>query len=146
VDQDYFDSHFLLRRRYCFVVHRSHPLASYDTIDISQLQGENIMIMNESFKVYHILMSLCKKKGFKPKFTYEAGEIAPIQNLVIKKYGVGISTEFVAKKHQLPETKILFVNDPAFSWNIYLISKKQKTLSKEARTFIDYIQKSSPIA
>jgi DNA-binding transcriptional LysR family regulator len=133
----------LIKRHYCFVVNKSHPLAKYDTINISQLQGENIIIMNDRFKAYHILLSLCKKEGFKPKLIYEAGEIAPIQDLVLKNYGVGISADFIAAKFQSPNIKILNLENPAFLWEVYLISKKEKTLSKEAQTFIDCIRKNS---
>jgi DNA-binding transcriptional LysR family regulator len=143
IDNNKFDSYLLIKRHYCFVVNKSHPLAKYDLINIRQLQDENIISMNEHFKAYHILLSLCKKEGFQPKFIYEAGEIAPIQDLVLKNYGVGTSTDFVASKFQSPNIKILYVENPAFLWAVYLISKKEKVLSKEAQTFIDCIRKNS---
>jgi DNA-binding transcriptional LysR family regulator len=143
IDNNKFDSYLLIKRRYCFVVNKSHPLAKYDMINIRQLQDENIISMNDRFKAYHILSSLCKKEGFTPKFIYEAGEIAPIQNLVLKNYGVGMSVDFIANKFQSSDIRILYVENPAFLWEVYLISKKEKILSKEAQTFIDCFKKNS---
>ncbi len=141
VDDSRFDSCFLTRRRFCFVVNITHLLAKYEVIEIGCLKDENMIVMNESFKVHHILLSLCEKEGFKPKIIYEAGEVATIQNLVLKNYGIGLSADFVANRIQSSNIKILFLDDPAFTWDIYLISKKEKVLSREAQTFLECIKK-----
>ena len=143
VDNNKFDSFFLISRRLCFLVKDTHPLAKYNTIKIRQLQNEKIILMNDHFKAHHIFRSLCKKDAFEPRFVYEAGEIAPIQDLVLKNYGIGLSVDFVANKMRTKNVKVLYADNPAFVWDVYLIIKKEKALSKETQLFVDCIKKNS---
>lgn len=143
INDDFFDKDFLITRRYCFIVHRSHPLACMDEISLDQLRDENIMMMNDKFKANRLLNTLCMRQGFKPHLVYEAGEIAPIRDLVLKQYGIGISTDFIASKFTSPDLKILYVDDPAYSWSVYLIRRKGSAISREASIFRDYLLKES---
>ncbi|NVN91456.1 MAG: LysR family transcriptional regulator [Desulfuromonadales bacterium] len=144
IDKRQFESFFLFERKLCFIAHKNHPLAQFDIIGIEQLANEKIIIMNKDFKVYHTLRALCKNKGIEPFFAYETGDIAMIHNLVSKNYGIGISTDFLAKDMNLHDIKVINVKDPAFVWTVYLVTKKHQRLSNEAEIFKNYLLESLP--
>ena len=139
IDLNKFHAKFLLSRKYCFIIHQSHPLASQDKLELMQLKDENLIMLNEQFKANILFSSLCEQRGFTPEYIFEAGEIAPIQNLVLKQYGIGLSTDFIAAKYKQPEFRILQLEDAEYSWNVYLIWKRDRVLSKKEKDFIDYL-------
>lgn len=139
IDSNLFESQFLISRKFCFMIHKSHPLARCGRLHVWQLKGENIIILNDQFKAYHLLQSLCAEHGFSPNYVYEAGEIAPIRNLVQQNYGVGISTDFIARGSDLALVTAMPLADAEFTWNVHLIWKKGSPLSIPAAQFIDYI-------
>jgi DNA-binding transcriptional LysR family regulator len=129
----------LITRRYTFIVHRSHPLAQYETISLEQLANENIIMMNSKFQAHQLLNTLSRQKGIKLQYAYECGEIAPIQQLVLNQYGIGISTDFESAHKIHPDLKTLYLDEPDYLWAVYLITKKQTSLSPVCRRFIEYM-------
>ncbi|NVN91433.1 MAG: LysR family transcriptional regulator [Desulfuromonadales bacterium] len=145
LDKRRFDCHFLIQRRFCFVVHRSNPLSKFDKIDIGQLRNEKIIMMKPDFKVHNILSSLCKSAGFTPCFSFEAGEIALVHSLVNNKHGIGVSVSFLAKDLNKDEIKVVDLDEKAFLWSVYLVHKKNHTLSKEAQLLKTSLLKHIPL-
>lgn len=139
VDMNKFQASFLLSRKYCFVIHETHPLAGQEKLTLMQLKDENLIMLNEQFKANFLFSALCEQRGFTPEYVFEAGEIAPIQNLVLKQYGIGLSTDFISAKYKQPELKIYELDDVDYSWNVYLIWKKDRILSKKEKDFVDYL-------
>lgn len=139
VDMNKFQTRFLMSRKYCFVIHEAHPFAGQDKLKLMQLKDENLIMLNEQFKANLLFSDLCEQSGFTPEYVFEAGEIAPIQNLVLKQYGIGLSTDFISAKYKQPELKILKLDDVDYSWNVYLIWKKDKVLSEKEKDFVGYL-------
>ena len=79
VDGRTFDSKIIRSNQGCLVVHKDHPLAARDIIQISDLKGIPLMVMNESFKVYRNLLACCREAGFEPSISFKAGEASIIQ-------------------------------------------------------------------
>ena len=128
-----------MSRKYCFVIHEAQPFAGQDKLKLMQLKDENLIMLNEQFKANLLFSDLCEQSGFTPEYVFEAGEIAPIQNLVLKQYGIGLSTDFISAKYKQPELKILKLDDVDYSWNVYLIWKKDKVLSEKEKDFVGYL-------
>ncbi len=141
IDTNKFHAKLLLSRRFCFLLHRTHPLASQESLRVPQMREEHIIMLNEQFKANALFSALCQQHGFTPEYIFEAGEIAPIQNLVLKQYGIGISTDFISAKFTEPELQTLFLEDAEFNWDVYLIWKRDRELTKKAKDFIDYMLK-----
>lgn len=139
IDTSRFRAEFLLSRNYCFLLHRSHPLAGQDCLTLDQLRGESLIMLNEQFKANSLFSALCRQRGFSPKYIFEVGEIAPVENLVMKRYGIGLSTDFMAAKHLHSELRALQLKDVDYTWNVHLIWKKDRPLSKTAGAFIDHL-------
>ena len=58
---------------------------------------------------------------------------------MLKQYGIGLSTDFISTKYKQPELKILKLDDVDYSWNVYLIWKKDKVLSEKEKDFVGYL-------
>lgn len=139
IDTNLFHAELLLSRKFCFVIHKTHPLASQKSLRIQQFKDENIIMLNEQFKANAIFSALCEQQGFTPKYIFEAGEIAPIQKLVLKQYGIGLSTDFIAAEFKQEELRVLQLEDADYSWNVFLIWRRDRPISEKARAFIDYL-------
>jgi len=139
VNDNQFDSYLLLKRKFYAIVHKSHPLAKLDIIDLEKLKTEKIIIMNKNFKIYHIFYESCLDAGFAPNIVYEAAEIALVHKMVGKNYGIGLTVDFLLDDIQVPDLKVIDVGELKYSWDLYLITKKNSTLSKSARVFKSYI-------
>jgi DNA-binding transcriptional LysR family regulator len=100
-------------------------------------------MMNSKFQAHQILNTLSRRKGIKLHYAYECGEIAPIQQLVLNQYGIGISTDFESTRKIHPEIKTLYLDEPDYQWSVYLITKKQTTLSPVCRRFVEYMKPAS---
>lgn len=139
IDKNLFYSEFMLSRKCCFIVPSSHHLANCRTISIEQLKDEDVIMVNEKFKVHCIFRSICQKHNLNIPITYETGEIAPIERVVLQNYGVGASIDFVAKKFDSNELSTIYLNEPSYSWNVFFICKKGSTFSNVMKCFISFL-------
>ena len=125
----------LFTRRFCLMVHKSHPLASEETVSVDVLRTTPIMIVDERFKTYETTMRCCRRRGFQPEVFFKASEVIAIHRLVSDNRGVGISVESVGEALDHPNVKTIPFIDPRMVWNVHLICKRDKTLSGIAHTF-----------
>lgn len=139
LDKEKFFTYHLASRRYCFLIHNTHPLAKYEKISLKQLEGERLVCLNKKFKISSILESLCKKKDVSLNIIYESGEIAPMHELVRNRYGIGESIDYVAKRYAEPDIHIAYLKEEAWQWDLYAITKKNTQLSKEGEIFLQYL-------
>lgn len=136
IDSLKFKGDFLFQKRICAVVNQTHPLARFDSIDITQLNEEKILMMNQKFKVNHNLIQRCNDAGFVPNIVFQGDRMTLYNNMVKENPSfVGIITEFFAKEFSIPELKVIYFNDPTFVWSIFLISKADKPLSQVAQVY-----------
>jgi len=134
-----FDSSFLFSRNYCFVVPSSHPFAAEKTASLDMLRQAPLIMVNEDFKMHHILMDSCRKRGVEPKIRFLAGEIASVHRLAQMNYGIGLSVERVALETGAPNICILPFEDPDLMWSAYIVKKRGRVLSAEAKAFWRHI-------
>lgn len=139
IDDNLFNSIPIIKKKCYFIVPHSHPLAKYKTVSADMLMDDNIIMINDKFKVNHIFKAICDKKGIIPQFAYETGEIAPISTLVERNFGVGASIDFVASKLDKRKFAVLELDDKDFIWNVCLITKKGIKNDLLKTSFINYI-------
>lgn len=134
-----FESIKLFTRRFCLLVHHSHPLAARETVPLDVLRTTPIMVMDETSKAPQIVMSCCRHAGFQPKVQFKAGEVIAIHRLVSANRGVGISVESVAEDLSHPDVRAIPFDDPRMVWEAHLIKKRDANLSPVAKTFERYV-------
>jgi DNA-binding transcriptional LysR family regulator len=139
IDSKRFDARLLFSRRYCIVVHRSHPLAAEKTASFDMLRTAPVIMLNEDYKMHNTLLNLCHEHGFQPNIRFLAGETAAILSLVSLNYGVGVSVENLRDKIADPDICVIPFEDREMRWSGYLIKKLDAPLSKAAKVFERYI-------
>jgi DNA-binding transcriptional LysR family regulator len=74
LDLKKFESEKLFARRFCLIVHCSHPLASRETVPLDILRTTPIMIMDETSKAQQIAMACCKRQVFFRGYSFRAAK------------------------------------------------------------------------
>ena len=59
-----------------------------------QLEGEPLLLMNESFHLYHDFMSLCAVQGVRPNVVAKTADGAGLYRLCSRKVGLAVAPEF----------------------------------------------------
>jgi DNA-binding transcriptional LysR family regulator len=139
IDEQRFESKFLVSRKYCLVVHKSHSLAEEKIATLDMIRTLPIIMVDEDFKMHHIIKNRCRQLGFQPNIRFSAGEIAAIHRFTTLNEGIGISVEKVAHESTAPDVRIIPFDDPEMSWAVFLIKKRAAILSAEAKIFERYI-------
>lgn len=140
VNRDKFDIYSIKKEDLCVLVNVSHPLSQKTSINFTDLKNHNISIINDNFKLYHNFITKCKHSGFKPKITFPAADILTVHQLSNLNKCIGISANFVVDAVNYPNVVSIPFDDTTFSWEIYLITKKDHYLSKYVVEFINHIQ------
>lgn len=130
------ERHFLFRRKYCFIVNTAHPLARYDRINISQLKGEQLLVMNQKFKIYSTLRQLCRKAGFEPNYVFESDRLEIFYNMVRNNPSlVAHSLDCYAQQNPAPNIHTLYLKDCDLFWDVYLIYRRGRSFHRSEEQF-----------
>jgi DNA-binding transcriptional LysR family regulator len=139
IDQRRFESMSLFTRRFCLLVHKTHPLSSEKRVPLDVLRDMPVMMMDNRSKANQIIMQCCREAGFQPDVQFTAGEVIGIHRLVNANKGVGISVESIAE--DLGQANIVSIpfEDPRMIWDAHLFKKRGVSLSPIAKTFERYV-------
>lgn len=119
------------------LVHRDHPLTAFRHIQADQLQGLDIITYNESTTLYHALDSLCRKHGFLPSIAYQS--MMPRFILDTLCYGDCVGVLPAPMLRQFPRPELCSIPfEPRFPWQIALIAKKGRFVSRAAENFLSF--------
>ena len=116
---------------------KSHPLASRTTVQMKELEKENILMFKEHTFMYDFINDACTASGFKPNISFS---VHRTENLVeLASHNMGIC--FLMKKPALtfdnPNISVIDL-EPAYMCNVDLCYLKGKKLSTAAQNFITF--------
>ncbi len=119
------------------IVSKTHPLAVYDEIDISQLKHEQFVYYDTESGIRPLLDSLFKEKQIEPNIVCEVEEDSAVIGLVAINYGIALVPDIGLIK-QFPVKK-LHIKNPNHKRYIYLATMKNRYMSPAVHKFCDYI-------
>lgn len=119
------------------IVSKSHPLALYDEIDISQLKDESFVYYDSESGIRPLLDSLFKEKQIEPNILCEVEEDSAVIGLVAINYGIALVPDIALIK-QFPVKK-LNINNLTHKRYIYLATMKNRYMTPAVHKFCDYI-------
>lgn len=119
------------------IVSKSHPLALYDDIDISQLKNEPFVYYDSESGIRPLLDSLFKEKQIEPNIVCEVEEDSAVIGLVAINYGIALVPDIALIK-QFPVKK-LKIKNPTHKRYIYLATMKNRYMTPAVHKFCDYI-------
>ncbi len=81
---------------------------------MEQLSGEPLLLMNESFRLYHDFTACCALRGIEPNIVAKTADGAGLYRLCSQKVGLAVAPEFFREEFQMRGMKLLpFAGDEA---------------------------------
>ena len=136
-----FDTTKLINRRFCLIVHKTHPLAHKKSSSADVLREMPVMMTDERYKIGSLITDCCRRKGFMPNIQFKAGELMAVHRFVKDNRGAGISVESAAKALAQPDVRAVALDEPRLTWSVCLIKKRGASLSPIAKTFERFVIK-----
>ena len=110
------------------------------------LKDERFIALNSTFMLYDQIISLCRISGFEPNIVCESSLWDFITEMVVLDQGVSILPRPILKRYNSDKLKLISLKDPSFSWNIAIILKKDKYISRIIKSFIELSKKEGAAA
>ncbi|WP_047153471.1 LysR family transcriptional regulator [Aneurinibacillus tyrosinisolvens] len=139
VDEEKFTVVPFVYEKLMLFVHESHPLAAKREVAMKDLQPESFILFSEDFTLHGRIIQACRNAGFEPKIAYESSQWDFIGEMVGQELGISIFPESIAKKVNPNHIRAIPIAEPAISWELGVILKKERYVSYAAREFISYI-------
>ena len=127
--------------RFAVLMPADHTLASRDSVVLSRLRGES-MILYRGGKLADFILSCCRTSGWDPKIVCETGEFETLRSLVSVGLGIAVVPEMTSAPHALgPATNLRAVplKDHRLQRRIGVIRRLQPPPPPSPRAFIQKI-------
>ncbi|MBR3398071.1 MAG: LysR family transcriptional regulator [Lachnospiraceae bacterium] len=140
IDETRFDAELLFKRPMCLIVNKDNPLSKQSRIRTEDLEKLPMVMVNDDFKSADGFLKQCGELGVAPLPQIRVGEVIAVHRLVAtNSMYAGLSVETVAKAVSTENTVAVPFENPAFTWEVYLITKKNRELMPSARALADYL-------
>ena len=83
---------------------------------------------------------MCAKAGFEPNIICTSSQWDFIAEMVALNQGISILPRPILSKFYSKNIRLLTIKDPEFPWNIALIVRKDKYVSKAIKLFIEFVK------
>lgn len=140
VDDKEITSLFIERKEVKLLVYQGHPFYQRDTIDLAELQGEKLIILNENYHVYHEFTRSCEENNIKIELAAKTEDTSLLVNLSRMKIGLGIVLDFSLDGFEMKDLKVVSLKEPLY-WDIYAIFHRDQTDSPNVQRFKSYINR-----
>ncbi|MGN7477638.1 LysR family transcriptional regulator [Solibacillus silvestris] len=118
------------------IVHESHPLATKESIQLSDLANETFIIYRKDFILYDRIIEECSKNGFSPAIACETTQKDLFIEMVQAKLGIALLPEKLAEKITYTSIKHIPFQEKSIYLELGITWKKNKYLSFSVREFI----------
>ncbi|MDY0394383.1 LysR family transcriptional regulator [Virgibacillus halophilus] len=121
----------------CLVVPATHPMASRESVKLTELENEKFIMFTQDFALRNILVAALKDAGMKPRIVSETSQLDFIEEMIAADLGITLLPESVAAQ-LTDEVVSIDIEQPRVAWNLAFIWKKDAHLSQIARAFIQF--------
>ena len=125
--------------RICLLVYEGHPLYGRERVSLSQLEGERLLIMNESFRLYHEFTALCAVQGVTPSIVAKTADGAGLYRLCSQKVGLAVAPEFFREEFRMDGVRALPFEEDLY-WEVYGVSRRDTSGYENIRLFDQYLK------
>ena len=119
------------------LVSNSHPLAKFDSIDLSQCSGEDFINLDEETSLQKFISALYREAGFKPKVKMVC-DYTLRDRMVSENHGIMITTKLSAMQCDYSNVKYLTITNPAEKRKLGLVWRKNLVFSSAMQKFFDF--------
>lgn len=115
-----------------------HPLSDKAVIAFQDLTDEPLVLMNQSFSLYDLIIHRCHENHFIPNIICESSQRDFIIEMVASNLGITFMPENISQKVNRPDIRFIPIEDPQIYLNLLVIWKKNTYLSFAARKWLEY--------
>lgn len=126
----------LVQEELVLIVHKNHPLAKYDSIDLKDIASYNFISYSEESGLRPLIDELFETIDIKPNIICQVEEDSAVAGLVSIDYGISIVPNIWMMKHF--DIKIISISNPKPPRYIYIASMKNKYLSPATNLFKEF--------
>lgn len=105
------------------LVYEGHLFYEKTQVTVEMLEAENVILMNEHYRMYHDFVGACQVRGFAPRIIAKTADGTVLYKLCSQKIGLALIPGFL-----LNEFKMEAVHAVPFEehmhWNVYGVCKK----------------------
>ena len=120
------------------VLPQNHPLAACDSVNIKDLEKENLITFTNVSNTEHYLRRLYPGYDFQMPISVEKETL--LFNLIRQGFGISVMTNW-SSRHYAAEGTVLRDIYPLSYLDIYMIYQKNRKLSPLTKAFSDYLKK-----
>lgn len=126
---NHLETYFIMRDSYSICTSLEHPLAKRESVDFSELAGEQFVSLGDDFVQYKILKALCLEQGMRDevKNFVIANEIQTAKSLISN--GTGIGFLITSSLGSREDIRAIPLKIPVYFY-VYLVFKKDRELSE----------------
>lgn len=136
------ESHTLYKSELFLICSENHELSNANSIELKQLEGQRLFLLNRSFMVRRIIDQYANETGIKLKPNIELPDIFSLLKITLNGNGVTILPKhFVEQYVKFQKVCIISIKDPLPIKEIGLVYSKNGYVSKGSKTFIDILLK-----
>jgi LysR family transcriptional regulator, hydrogen peroxide-inducible genes activator len=134
VRADDFEVVRLFREPIHLAVPADHPLASLDSIDASELQGQDILALERGHALHDQVQMICDDFGARVSHDYEGTSLNTLHQMVASGLGFTFLPGLYTQTGGLPGIKLLSIKSKPVQRSIGLIWRKSSPLEKTYRS------------
>ncbi len=139
VNDENLEEVFLASKEVRILVYCGHPFYERSVLDLGELEGESILILNEQYQVYHDFTEACRREGFEPHITARTEDSHFLYKLCKMRQGLGVVLDFSVDEFRMDGVRAIPLRNP-IPWDIYLIYQKHCAAYPNVRQFCRYIE------
>lgn len=140
-DSNYFHIQQIEKFDVCTMVNKTNPLSQREYLDLEDLEGQSLAIVNENFKLFHNFLSVCEEREFSPNIALRGGDVISVHNFSRFEKNISITVDFLAHDLLYNEHVIVPLNVPELTWTINMLIRKNAVLTKATKKFISFVHK-----
>ncbi len=137
-EEDLFDIYNLVRSDIVLVASVDNPLAKYESIKYSDLNGKDLILYNKNPSMSDQLSNDIKRANSKPNVVFSSSQWYLIFELVAANIGVVTPPYYIYDKLKNDKITAIPLEESEGRRSIGLIAKKDDNRSRACRTFIEF--------
>jgi len=148
-EQEHFKTTDILEDQSVLVLYKAHSLANNQSVTISDLQGESLILLGETYQLYHNIIEECRVGGFDPEIIGVSPNWDFLLELVKIKQGITILPRPILQKfhESIDKSELVYIpfKNNIFSWEVVAITKLNKIIPYKVKVFLEYLKKNATL-
>ena len=140
LDKEKYEAEFIYSSRYGVVIHCDSPIATRGSVNIRDLDGLPLTVMQQRQKTMSVLKAAADAAGISLNIQARVDDALLTYHYAELKQAAGITTPYLAAHFALMNLRYIPFDDPAISWNIYVARLRDRDPSPAAKDFYNLVR------